>query len=179
MKQHYRQRFGSALRRTKIRQVYMHVCCTAYELEKKWPLFIVPEDSVNRKILFHKVNAVTWLLWPAVCVQMMKVIHIWNDWLSFFHSSPVEQTPSITPFDVLLCVSNSHSVGRYMCHTVCLVSVLETDSSIQNRLRNLFLSLFASSLFMHIYYKHTSVIKCLRIRFLAFLQNFQHHPGVY
>lgn len=87
-----------------------------------------PSRLCEQENSLYKVNAVTWLLWPAVCVRMMKVIHIWNDWLSFFHSSPVEQTPSIIPFDVLLCVSNSHSVGRYMCHTVCLVSILEKDS---------------------------------------------------
>ncbi len=104
------------------------VFCMAYAEEKAQPLFIVLQDCVNRKILFHRVNAVTWLLWPAVCVWMMKVIHIRNDLLSFFHSSPVEQTSSITAFDVALCVSNSHSVGRNMCHTVCLVSMLQKDS---------------------------------------------------
>lgn len=91
------------------------VACVLHGLlTRKEVASIVPRDSVNRKIVFLKVTAVTWLLWPAVCVRMMKVINIWNEWLSFFHFFPVEQTPPVT-----------HPL---MCLCVCVISIQEAGT---------------------------------------------------
>lgn len=87
----YRQGLGSFPWRTKIKQA-PHTCRPRGQWIRKTSELSLPQDPVYRKTVCDRRNTVTWLSRPAVCVQMMKVIHIWNDWPSFFHSSYVEQT---------------------------------------------------------------------------------------
>lgn len=86
---------------------------------------------------------------------MMKVILIWK-WLAefLFTHLPWNKPPPITPFDVLLCVSNSHSVGTtHVSHRLLGITFGERLGAFKIGYATFFLSLTASSLFMHIHYK--------------------------
>lgn len=96
-----------------------------------WPMnkrkrgLYVPQDFVNRESVFDKLNAITWLLWPGVCVQMMKVIYIWNDRPNFFHSSHVEQTSLSLVWCAFVCVQFTFSGQIHVSHC-CLASILDS-----------------------------------------------------
>lgn len=102
----------------------------------------------------------------------MKVILIWK-WLAefLFTHLPWNKPPPITPFDVLLCVSNSHSVGTtHVSHRLLGITFGERLGAFKIGYATFFLSLTASSLFMHIHYKKknkASVIQCSNLRWMT------------